>query len=109
MKIDKVSTELQTQATCPNCWSSFNVEDVKWVAAHDSIIGDTRLGPDAQQRFLPTRFDLPGNAIDIRGMSCQDIACPACHLRIPRSTLYYRPFFVSIAGTPSCGKSFFLA
>jgi hypothetical protein len=109
MTIETISSELQTQATCPNCWASFNVEDVNWVAAHDSIIGDPRLGPDAPQRFLPTHFDLAGNAIDIRGMSCQDIACPACHLRIPRSTLYYRPFFVSIAGTPSCGKSFFLA
>ena len=72
MQIESVSTELQSQATCPNCWSPFSVENVKWITAHDSLVGDVRLGPDAQQRILPTRFDIAGNGIDIRG-SCHQI------------------------------------
>lgn len=103
------NTELQTETTCPNCWFSFPPEEVLWIAAHESLQGDPKLGPDFPSRFLPSRFDIAGNAIDVRGMTCQDIACPNCHVRIPRSTLFYRPLFISIAGTPSCGKSFFLA
>lgn len=104
-----VSTELRNAATCPNCWADFSVSDVKWISAHEELIDDYRLGPGAQQRFLPTRFDANGCALDIRGMTCHELACPNCHLRVPRSSLVFSPFFVSIAGTPSCGKSFYLA
>ena len=107
--VKSVRTELLTKATCPNCWIDFPVENVKWVAAHEELLGDYRLGEDHQSRFMPTRFDINGNAVDIKGMSCQELACPSCHLKIPRSVLVFKPFFVSIAGTPSCGKSFFLA
>ena len=82
---------------------------MKWVSANEELIGDYRLGEEYQQRFKPTRFDVNGNAVDLKGMSCQDVACPNCHLKIPRSVLVFRPFFLSIAGTPSCGKSFYLA
>ena len=82
---------------------------MKWVAGNEELIGDYRLGHEYQQRFKPTRFDVNGNAIDIKGTSCQELACPSCHLKIPRSVLVFRPFFLSIAGTPSCGKSFYLA
>ena len=104
-----VTSELLSRSTCPNCWHDFDVEDVKWISAHEELLGDVRLGRDQQQRFRPTRFDVQGNAVDIKGISCQDLACPNCHLKIPRSVLVFKPFFVSIAGTPSCGKSFFLA
>lgn len=104
-----IRSELLNKATCPNCWSEFPVENVKWVSAHEELLGDFRLGNDYQQRFRPTRFNVNGNAIDVKGMSCQELACPSCHLKIPRSVLVFRPFFLSIAGTPSCGKSFFLA
>lgn len=104
-----VSTELLSKSTCPNCWSEFAVENVKWIAAHDDLLHDERLGDDMPQRFRPTRFDVGGNAIDVKGMQCKDLACPNCHLKIPRSVIVFRPFFISIAGTPSCGKSFYLA
>ena len=104
-----IESELLTKATCPNCWSDFPVENVKWVSAHEELIGDYRLGSEFQQRFRPTRFDVNGNAVDIKGLSCQELACPQCHLKVPRSVLVFNPFFLSIAGTPSCGKSFFLA
>ncbi len=42
-------------------------------------------------------------------MACQELACPRCHLRVPRSLMEMPPLFVSIAGTPSCGKTYFLA
>ena len=103
-----IHTELLKKSTCPNCWSDFAVADVRWVSAHEELVGDPRLGADAQSRFLPSRFDLKGNAVDVRGLSCKDLACPECHLKIPRSLLVFKPIFVSIAGTPSCGKSFFL-
>ena len=104
-----VETELLPKATCPNCWTDFAVNKTKWVSVHENLLNDLRLGPEFQQRFLPSRFDVAGNAVDSQGLSCQEIACPECHLRIPRAVLTHKPFFVSIAGTPSCGKSFFLA
>jgi hypothetical protein len=105
----RVTTQLQNSAVCPNCWFNFPTENTKWVSVHESLMGDYRLGPDELRRFLPTRFDVSGNAVDLKGLSCQDLACPNCHLRIPRAVLCFKPFFVSIAGRPSCGKSFFLA
>ena len=109
MDARNVTTELLSKAICPNCWTEFAVEDVKWISAHEDLLGDYRAGPDSNQRFRPTRFDVHGNAIDVRGLSCQDLCCPNCHLKIPRSVLVFQSFFVSIAGTPSCGKSFYLA
>ena len=107
--MQNVTTELLTDSTCPNCWTDFPVENVKWVSAHEDLMGDYRLGADANKRFRPTRFDIHGNAIDVKGLSCQDFCCPHCHLKIPRSVLVFRSFLLSIAGTPSCGKSFYLA
>lgn len=80
-----------------------------WVSEHRDLIGDTRLGDDQQQRFLPTRFDVAGSAIDARGVVCESLGCPNCHLPIPRALLEMAPMFVSIMGTPSCGKSYLLA
>ncbi|MDG2013860.1 MAG: hypothetical protein P8J33_10160, partial [Pirellulaceae bacterium] len=94
---------------CPHCWRSFPPEESLWITAHDSLLGDKRLGDNEFMRFLPSRFDVGGKAIDQRGMICNDIACPNCHLKIPRPVLEFAPFFVSIAGTPACGKSYFLA
>jgi hypothetical protein len=105
----RVSTDLQPTTVCPNCWHIFQTENVRWISVHESLLGDLRLGSDHQARFLPTRFDVSGHAIDIKGLSCSDLACPNCHLRIPRAVVCYKPFLVSIAGRPSCGKSFFLA
>jgi len=95
--------------TCPNCWKSFATETVKWISGHEDLIGDERLGDDAQIRFTPTLFDSQCNAVDVKGISCQELACPHCHLKIPRSVLESPSFFVSIVGTPSCGKSYLLA
>ncbi|MGE0609772.1 MAG: hypothetical protein AB7O62_21965 [Pirellulales bacterium] len=99
---------LRDEVTCSNCWKRFPPEEVLWVSAHRDLIGDPRLGTDEQMRFLPSRFDLSGNALDMRGQRCNELACPNCHLTIPRALLEREPMFISILGTPTCGKSFFL-
>ena len=67
------------------------------------------MGPEEQLRFLPTSFTPDGEAYDLRGVPCRGLACPSCHLPIPRACLEQEPLFVSILGTPSCGKSYYLA
>jgi hypothetical protein len=86
----------------------FAPEDVLWISAHSDLLGDSRLGPEQQQRFLPTRFNLQGQAVDSRGFVCQGLACPKCHLPVPRALLEMEAAFLSILGTPACGKSFYL-
>jgi hypothetical protein len=73
------------------------------------LVGDPLLGSDAQQRFLPTRFDADGLAIDVKGVGCQQLACPRCHLIVPRAVVEMEPLFISILGAPAAGKSYFLA
>jgi hypothetical protein len=93
---------------CPHCWQAFAPEDVLWIAVHADEVGDRLLGEHQMQRFLPTRFTVDGDAIDARGFTCRELACPHCHLPVPRSLVSLQPLFVSILGTPACGKSYFL-
>ncbi len=93
---------------CPTCWHEFPPEKTLWIATHPSLLGDSKLGDYEPMRFLPSRFDVHGNAIDAKGSQCDAIACPKCHLRVPRPNLELQPIFLSIAGTPSAGKSYFL-
>jgi hypothetical protein len=102
------SAPILRHTTCPHCWTRFDSEDILWIAAHNDLLGDARLGPEAHQRFLPTRFDIEGNALDARGFTCRELACPHCHLAIPRIVVETEPLFVSILGVPACGKSYFL-
>ena len=39
------------------------------------------VGGRSAQRFLPTRFNVQGAAIDSRGFACHGLACPQCHWR----------------------------
>src|SRR4051812_32669002 len=103
------ATLLLRQITCPHCWKTFHPEEVLWIAAHADLLGAARLGPDHPQRFLPTRFNIDGNALDAHGFECQPLACPHCPLGVPRALLETEPMFVSILGTPACGKSYYLA
>ena len=95
--------------TCPHCWHHFDVSEIVWVAKHDDLRGDLILGGDAHIRFLPTRFNVDGDALDSRSMACQDLACPRCHLTIPRIFLKFEPLIFSLIGVPYSGKSYFLA
>lgn len=93
---------------CPHCWHRFDVDEFLFIARHQSLIGDSVLGADAAQRFLPSRFTPEGNALDSAGMSCPDMACPRCHLRIPQAASEMPPLFLSIVGATASGKSYFL-
>ncbi|MEI7688280.1 MAG: hypothetical protein WCL32_25015 [Planctomycetota bacterium] len=101
--------QLLARCVCPHCWAEFAPENAAWVAAHAELLGDVRLGPDQPLRFLPSRFDIQGRAIDARGFVCHQLACPRCHLVVPRGLLEIPTYFVSILGTPGCGKSVFLS
>jgi hypothetical protein len=87
----------------------FSPDETLWVSQHPDLIGDPRLGTDHQQRFLPTRFTIAGAALDARGFSCHGLACPHCHLVVPRGLYEMEPAFMSILGAPASGKSYFLA
>lgn len=103
-----MSLTLQKSVICPYCWDGWEPEDAVWVSRHRDLAGDPRLGVDAPLRFLPTRFNARGLAIDARDQVCTEIACPQCHLAIPRTFLEFKSLFVSIVGAPGSGKSFFL-
>lgn len=103
--------ELVSEVTCPNCWSRFPPERSLYVAGHLSLRGDPRLeDPDELRRFLPTRFRYDGAALDIMGTACRELACPECHLVVPRVLFErQRTIILSSFGRTSAGKSYFLA
>jgi len=105
---DARQTGLLPRVTCPHCWEQFPPQKILWAAEHTDLLGDRRLGPDQPQRFLPTRFTVAGEAIDAKGFPCHQLACPNCHLNIPRSLLELEPLFLSIFGAPASGKSYYL-
>ena len=56
--------KLCPRVTCPHCWHNFAPEQALWIAEHPDLLGDSRLGADQPQRFLPTRFSVEGAALD---------------------------------------------
>lgn len=99
---------LQERVCCPHCWERFPPERSLWITTSPALKGDPRLGAEHQQRFLPERFTADGDALDRRGFPCQDLACPNCHLGVPRACVEMEPLFLSILGAPGSGKSVFL-
>lgn len=99
---------LVKRVTCPHCWHVFKPEQILWVAQHEDLMGDPVLKEESL-RFLPTRFTLEGQAIDPRGMVCSALACPACHLTLPRVLIENEITFISIIGSAGSGKSNYLA
>ncbi|GHT44140.1 hypothetical protein FACS189454_00780 [Planctomycetales bacterium] len=95
--------------SCPHCWQEFPIDQILFIAESQNLYGDPKLGDQYAKRFLPLRFDEHGAAYDTDGVLCDNIACPNCHLQIPRQLLHLPDFFVSIAGAPASGKSYFLA
>jgi hypothetical protein len=108
-RITSRSFGLIPRVTCPHCWHIFAPQDAMWISAHSDLIGDPVLGPEKPRRFVPTRFTVEGQAFDARGVPCQQLACPRCHLVVPRSVIEAEPLFVSIIGGPKTGKSYLLA
>jgi len=94
--------------TCAHCWHRFRPAEILWIAQHEELVGDAVL-PDEHLRFLPTRFTLEGQAIDARGMVCHSMACPNCHMPVPRLMLENEVAFLSLVGSVGSGKSYLLA
>jgi hypothetical protein len=97
------------KTTCPHCWVQFDPLDVLAIASHASLRGDPRVGPDEMLRFPPSVFSPDNTPLDPRGRPAPLLACPHCHLQVPEALLSLEPLFVSILGSPGCGKSFYLA
>jgi len=100
---------LRPNTTCPQCWSAFPSADVRFIAESPTLVGDPIVGSDESLRFLPTRFDRQGRAIDPGGAVCMRMACPVCHLEVPPALLEVGQTVVSVVGAPSSGKSVLLA
>jgi hypothetical protein len=111
MTTENTLINLVPEVRCPNCWNSFPPEASLFIASHGDLSGDPRLeDPGERRRFMATRFRPDGAAVDEMGMDCRDLACPNCHLLLPRVLLERRStLFLSIFGRPSAGKSYALA
>lgn len=107
--MNRSATSIRSRVTCPHCWHAFPPEETLWVSSHPALNGDARLGTERQRRFLPTRFDPSGNALDSHGSVCSELACPKCHLVVPRAMFEMRSLFYSILGSPGSGKSHLIA
>lgn len=108
---ETTAISLVPEVRCPNCWHAFVPEASLFIASSQDLAGDPRLeDPEERRRFVPTRFRPDGAAVDEMGGNCRDLACPNCHLLVPRVLLEKRPtIFLSIFGRPRSGKSYLLA
>lgn len=93
---------------CPVCWLEFDAGDIMHIAVHDSLRGDPVLGEDAPQRFLATRFNDLGQALDAFNLPCTEMACPHCRRALPPAILEGPQHILSIVGDQSAGKSYYL-
>ena len=94
---------------CPHCWAEFQPGQTRYISEHESLRGDPVLGDGERLRFLPSRFDAKGLALDPMGSTCTRLACVRCHLELPPSLAEVEQTIVSIVGAPACGKSVMLA
>ena len=101
--------ELMERVHCPSCRVSFAPSEVLFVAEDARLVGDPVAGPAQQLRFLPTRFDVGGAALDPEGARCTRVACPRCRIEFPRAMIELPSAFISVVGAPGCGKSHLLA
>ena len=101
------SLRIKTRLSCPHCWQEFPTDRLLFISESPELPADPKL-PNERLRFLPQRYNLAGAALDPHNLPCEKLACPECHLQIPRPWLYLNKFFLSIAGAPASGKSYFL-
>jgi len=102
------SLKIKTRLSCPHCWQEFATDQILSIAESPDLSPDIKL-PTGRPRFLPQRFNLAGIALDARNVPSEKLACPECHLQIPPQWLQMNNFFLSIAGAPASGKSYFIA
>ena len=101
--------ELMERVHCPSCRVGFAPSEVLFVTEDARLVGDPVAGPTQQLRFLPTRFDVGGAALDPEGARCTRVACPRCRIEFPRAMIELPSAFISVVGAPGSGKSHLLA
>lgn len=106
---EEKKAELGESFMCPYCRTVSELEDVLSVSVSPGLLGDPVLGAGEQARFLPSQFTGNGLAIDSEGGVCTEIACPRCHMSLPRSLLDTQQMVMSVVGAAGAGKSVFLA
>lgn len=95
--------------TCPHCWFDFTESDALFIATHPELIGDEVLGEHHYKRIPHAQVKKQnGRYNDPKGSPVIDFACPKCRLQIPRYMLRKSPKFISLAGAPSAGKTYFI-
>lgn len=107
--LEQLAHREEGRLTCPVCWLKFDHGDIMSVAVHDSLRGDPVLGEDAQQRFLATRFNDRGQALDAFGLACTESACPHCRRVLPPGFTEMPHHIISMVGDQSAGKSYYLS
>lgn len=101
--------DLVRRLHCPHCWHGFAPQESLFIAEDPRLVGDPVAGPAEPLRFLPSRFDLTGAAIDPDGTRCTRLACPRCRQEFPRALIEVPAVIASVVGSPGAGKSHLLA
>lgn len=107
-KADQISA-IPDEVLCPICWLISDLGELMHISVDTELKGDSILGADQQQRFLATRFNDLGQALDPSGYPCSDLACPHCRRKLPSGFLETSHRIISLVGDQSAGKSYFLA
>lgn len=94
---------------CPFCREVYAREQALSIATHPELRGDSILGPDEMQRFLPQGEGAVGGIVDSKGMRCIEQACPYCHQRLPLFWDLMPQHFIALTGATSAGKSYYQA
>ncbi len=103
------SEQQQKRYLCPSCSATFAAEEILSIATHPELRGDSKLGAEAMQRFLPTAFDSDGFAMDDMNTRCTEQACPGCHLKLPPFFRQMSQHIFPLIGVPGSGKSYYLS
>jgi hypothetical protein len=101
--------DLVRKLHCPHCWQGFAPQEALFISEDPRLLGDPIAGPTEPIRFLPSRFDLTGAAIDPDGVRCTRMACPRCRQEFPRALIEVPAVIASVVGSPGAGKSHLLA
>ena len=100
------------EVLCPICWLVSDLGELMHISEAEALEGDLIPGApeDQQLRFLATRFNDLGQAIDpSSGHPCSDLACPHCHRKLPSGYLDTPHRIISLVGDLQAGKSYYLA
>jgi ribosomal protein S27AE len=69
--------------TCPNCGTSVESANARFISESPTLLGDPILGPDAPLRFRPVKFTAGGFPVDPAGFEATRPACPKCRAEWP--------------------------